>query len=175
MKAIILPGNGGCTPHHFWYASVAEELRKLGIEVVLENMPDAVLARREFWVPFIEEKLRNDDRRILIGHSSGTVAALRYLEENKADLAVLIAVYHTDLGIEEERVSGYFDDPWQWKQIRANSKKISIFSSTDDPFIPIAEPRFVRDRLSAEYIEYDNRGHFSDSIFPELVDAVKIR
>lgn len=172
MKAMILHGSGGCTKGHFWYASVAEGLRRAGIEVVLENMPDADLARRKYWIPFVTEKLLHEKRRILIGHSSGTVAALRFVEEHTADVVALVAAYHTDLGIEAERVSGYFDEPWDWDRIRENTGKILIFASTDDPFIPIEEPRFVRDRLCAEYIEFENKEHFCGSSFPELADAV---
>lgn len=49
-----------------------------------------------------------------MGHSSGAVAALRILETTKVLGVALVAAYHTDLGDETEKESGYFDAPWQW-------------------------------------------------------------
>lgn len=48
---------------------------------------------------------------ILIGHSSGAVAILRYLETHRIEGAVIIGVCHTDLGDEKKKISGYYDDP----------------------------------------------------------------
>jgi predicted alpha/beta hydrolase family esterase len=176
---IILPGNGGTDIHHdHWYAGVAQQLRSRGYVVTLENMPDAVLARRTIWLPHIKNNLHADENTIIIGHSSGGVAALRYLETEKLLGVVVIGVNHTDLGFDEEKQSGYYADPWQWKKIRENSKWIVQFCSTDDPYIPIAEPRFIHEKLQSEYHEYTNRGHFgsdkmSENFFPEIVTVIE--
>jgi predicted alpha/beta hydrolase family esterase len=76
-----------------------------------------------------------------------------------------------------ERLSGYFDEPWHWDAIKRNQRWIIQFASTDDPWIPIEEPRFVRDRLHSEYHEYRDQGHFGSDrekeTFPELIDALQ--
>lgn len=180
MRAIILPGNGNCDIGTQWYLSVKKELEKLGIEVIAENMPDANLARKEYWLPWIEEKSKEADKLILIGHSSGVVAILRYLENHKVNGAVLVGVCYTDLGDEKEKASHYFDESWQWDEIRKNAKWIIEFASTDDPYIPIEEARFIRDKINPEYYEYTDQGHFSEDTsnkveFPELIDAIKTK
>jgi len=173
MQAMIIPGNGNADISQIWRPYVKRELEKIGFEVVAENMPDADLARKQYWLPFIKKKVKDSNDAILIGHSSGAVAILRYLEENKAEGAVLIGVCHTDLGDEKEKVSGYFDEPWQWEKIKKNVKWIVQFASTDDPFIPIEEARYVKDHLNAEYHEFTNQGHFMETEFPELIEAIK--
>lgn len=155
-----------------------KELEDIGIEVIAENMPDADLARKEYWLPWIEEKSKDTDKVLLIGHSSGAVAILRYLENHEVEGAVLVAPYYTDLGDEKERSSHYFDDPWQWDKIKQNAKWIIQFSSIDDPYIPIEEARFIKDKINSEYYGYDDQKHFSRDTankieFPELVEAVK--
>jgi predicted alpha/beta hydrolase family esterase len=89
----------------------------------------------------------------------------------------LVGGYYTDLGIPKEKESGYFDDPWDWEAIRKNQQWILQFSSTDDPWIPIAEPRFVHKKLNTEYFESNNMGHFGGDYFkptfPELLEALK--
>ncbi len=176
MKAILVPGNGNTDIADNWFPFVKKELERMGVTVIAKNMPDPILARKEYWLPFIKENLSAADA-ILIGHSSGAVAILRYLEENTARLAILVGVNHTDLGDENERKSGYYNTPWKWNKIRSNAEKIVVFASTDDPFIPIAESRFIKDRVGAEYHEYTDEGHFGADVgkreFPEIVMVVR--
>lgn len=176
MKAIILPGNGNTQITENWYQSVSTELRKLGIDVIAENMPDPYFARKEFWLPFIHEKLATEDA-ILIGHSSGAVAIMKYLETHKAKLAILVGACHTDLGDEMERRSGYFDEPWNWNAIKQNAEKIVLFASSDDPYVPLSEALFIKEKLNPEYYQYSDAGHFGADVnkieFPEIVSVIK--
>jgi predicted alpha/beta hydrolase family esterase len=168
---VLIHGNGGCTAADFWLPWVERELAGLGLDVVNRTFPDNVKARARYWLPFLEE-LGADDRTVLIGHSSGAVAALRYAESHRIRGSVLVSVCHTDLGDAGERASGYFSAPWDWERIRAHQEWIGIFHSADDPHIPVAEPRFVAARLGASFFELADRGHFIDSTFPELVQFV---
>ena len=87
-RVIILPGNGCDDVRQAnWYHTVATELRhrlkqKQGwgesIAVVVEDRPDPSVARRDVWLPFIKQELGCDENTILIGHSSGAEAILRY-------------------------------------------------------------------------------------------------
>lgn len=176
MKVIIIPGNGNTDITENWFQEVKKGVQELGLDVIAENMPDPDLARKEYWIPFIKEKLSTEDA-ILIGHSSGAVAILKYLETNKCKLAMLVGVYHTDQDNEHEKQSGYFDEPWKWNQIKNNAEKTIIFASRNDPYIPISEALFIKEKLDAEYHEYNDEGHFGGDVnkteFPEIITAVK--
>lgn len=171
-KAILIHGNGGSTAGDIWLPSVERELTTLGLEVINRTFPDNVKARARFWLPFLEE-LGADARTILIGHSSGAVAAMRYASTHQLWGSILIGVCHTDLGDSGEAASGYYREPWPWPRIRDNQRWIAIFNSSDDPHIPIAEPRYVAAQLRCSYFEFDDRGHFVDSHLPEVVDYVR--
>lgn len=170
-KVILLPGNGGCSPADNWYPWVEHELRALGLEVINRQFPDSVKARAQFWLPFLDE-LGADANTILIGHSSGAVAAMRYAETHQLLGSVLVGVCHSDLGDAFEAQSGYYAAPWRWQPIRDNQEFIAIYNSTDDPHIPIAEARHVAAQLKASYFEFTDRGHFVDARFPEVVAFV---
>jgi len=86
---------------------------------------------------------------------------------------ILVGTYYTDLDDELEKKSGYFDEPWKWEEIMNNAEKIVIFASQDDPYISISEPRFMKEKLGAEYHEYESRGHFDEKEFPELISVLK--
>ena len=136
LKAIIVPGNGDDNPEDKWFPYVQKELTKLGIETINVKFPDPILARKEYWLPFLK-KLGADKNTILIGHSSGAIAAMRFAEKNKIFGSVLVGSYVSHLNNEDEKKSGYFDTPWNWSIIKNNQNWIIQFASTNDPFIPI--------------------------------------
>lgn len=187
LKVILIPGNGGGDVNDplGWFPYVKSELEKLEaaipdwkheIQVLSKNFPDPILAREEYWIPYIKG-LGADENTILVGYSSGAIAAMRFAENNKILGTVLVGGYYTDLGMESEKVSGYFNRPWQWEKIRKNQKWIIQFHSTDDPFIPTEEAHFVRDKLNTQYFEFADKEHFGYPTemaeFPELVEEIK--
>lgn len=175
MKVLLLPGNHSANiDTESWYAWVANQVKLIGLNIIAKNMPDPELARKEFWLPFIEKELGDDKESIIIGHSSGAIAALKFAESHKLQGIILVGAYYTDLGDEYEIKSHYFDDPWQWDKIKQNVKRIVQFHSLDDPYIPIEEARYVAKQLNTEYHEYNTQGHFvENNTFPELIDALK--
>lgn len=179
-KIIIIPGNGNThVKTDNWFSWLTKELEKREFTVICQDMPDPDLARKDIWLPHIKNELKADKNSIIIGHSSGAVAAMRYLETNKLLGAVLVGACHTDLGYESEKASGYYDDPWQWNKIRTNAGWIVQFASQDDPYISIQESRYIHQQLDCEYHEYTDQGHFSDgdeqkyNTFPQLIEIVQ--
>ena len=176
IKVIFIPGNGGCTTRDNWFPTVQEQLQALGLKVIASDFPDSELARECYWIPFLE-KLGADHSSILVGHSSGAIAAMRYAEKHKIFGSILVGTYYTDLGMESEKLSGYFNRPWQWEAILGNQKHLAIFASSDDPWIPIAEPRYLKEKLQPEYYEYTDQGHFGGDYFketfPELIAVIE--
>lgn len=172
----MIPGNGGATPAAGWFPFVQAELEKAGLTVVNRQFPDAELARASYWLPFLES-LGADEQTVLVGHSSGAIAAMRLAETHKIFGSVLVGAYHSDLGLEAERQSGYFDTPWNWPAIKNNEQWIVVFASVDDPYIPIEEPRYLAKQLGAAYHEFTDEGHFGldnqKTAFPELVAVIK--
>lgn len=176
IKIILIPGNGNCSIHDNWYQSVGTNLKSHGFNVILREFPDRELARQEYWIPFLHDDLNANEHTILIGHSSGAVAAMRYAEKYPILGSVIVSAYHTDLGMETEKFSGYFSEIWNWDKIRANQKFISVIASQDDPWIPITEPRYIQSKLECEYHEFTNQGHFgrdcNKNQFPEITQIV---
>ena len=179
MKVIFIPGNGGGGPNDNWFPYLQKKLEALGVQVVASEFPDNYLARESYWIPFLKDVLEADEKSILIGHSSGAIAAMRYAEKNKILGSVIVASYYTDLGMSSEKESGYFNRPWDWEAIKRNQQWIIQFAALNDPWIPIDEPRFVHEKLKSEYHESTHDGHFGGNaeklLFPELFDALKKR
>lgn len=176
IKIVFAPGNGNSTTRDNWFPAVQKELEAKGFEVIAATFPDPELAREAYWIPFLRDEIGVDDQTIIIGHSSGALAAMRFAEQYRILGSVLVGACHTDLGIENEKLSGYYSRPWNWAQIKSNQKWISLFASSDDPWIPIKEPRFIHQQLDCEYHEFKNQGHFGGDYFkanfPELTLSI---
>jgi uncharacterized protein len=172
-KAIFIHGNGGSTAGDIWFPWLAAESEALGLEVVRRTFPDNVKARARFWLPFIEE-LGADEDTILIGHSSGAVAAMRHAETHQLLGSILVSPCFTDLGDSGEAESGYYSRPWDWPAIREHQQWIGVYHSADDPLVPVAEARFIARELRCSYFELEGRGHFIDQrTFPEIAAFLK--
>ena len=179
-RIIFIHGNGGGTGDDAWFPWAARQLEASGFLVLRPTFPDAVLARAAFWLPYLQDTLHADDCTVLVGHSSGAVAALRYAEGHQLLGSAIVAASYTDLGDATERQSGYFDRSWDWEAIRRNQKWVIQFASTDDPYIPIAEARHIHEQLHTDYTECTDQGHFgTDAVpkkeFTELVAALRAK
>eukprot|EP00612_Vaucheria_litorea_P004420 CAMPEP_0171464688 /NCGR_PEP_ID=MMETSP0945-20130129/7937_1 /TAXON_ID=109269 /ORGANISM="Vaucheria litorea, Strain CCMP2940" /LENGTH=168 /DNA_ID=CAMNT_0011991887 /DNA_START=22 /DNA_END=525 /DNA_ORIENTATION=+ len=161
-----------------WFPYAKTELEKMGHEVIARTFPDNFKARRNIWIPFLRDELKPNENSILIGHSSGAVATMRYTEENRIKGSVLVGAHCTHLDDENEKQSGYFDGPWNWDAIKANQDFILQFASTDDPYIPVENSRHIHTNLSTIYFEFSDKGHFGGGdrtmeTFPELIEELK--
>lgn len=173
IKIIFIHGNDTMRWSYGWAPWLKRELDKLQTENVFETFPDSILARKKYWLAFLKDKVKASKRSILVGHSSGAVAAMRYAENQRLLGSILISPSYTDLGDKLEKRSGYFDSPWRWKSIKRNQKFIALFYSQDDPHIPQKEFSHIKSRLSPDTFTFKNRGHFMDETFPELLDYLK--
>jgi len=171
-KIVIIHGNGGCTGNDVWIPWLKRELEKHKVKVLTPTMPDNFEAKGSVWLPYMKNVLQCDEKTVVIGHSSGAVAAMRYAEQNKLLGSVLVGACYTDLGYESERISGYYDTPWQWEKIKNNQSWIVQLASQDDPFIPVQEARYISKQLGSEYYEFGDQGHFQNREVDEMLRVV---
>lgn len=162
MKVVIIHGNMGCTSESFWIPWLKSRLRLElpRVEIKTPNMPDNWIGSEDIWIPYMRDELMCDEETVIIGYSTGAIDAMRYAEQHEILGSILVCPYHTDLNNNIEKLSGYFNRPFDWESIKENQQWIMQFSSTDDPYVPIEESRFIHNKLSTEYHEYNDRKHF---------------
>lgn len=137
-------------------------------------MPDSIAARKQYWMQFLEEEMQATPQDVIIGWSSGAVCAMRYAETHKISALILIGPHYNDLGYEDEKLSGYFDDPWDWESIRNNVGKTLLFHGDNGPYIPTQDFKFIAKSIDALAYEVPNGAHFeSIEEVPGLIDAIK--
>lgn len=173
-RFVFVHGNQSTHWSFAWAPWLKAELEKMSFETFFETMPDSIIARSEYWLPFLKEHVGVDENDVIIGWSSGAVAAMRYAEDNKILGSILVSPCYTDLGDEMEKQSGYYDKPWQWEKIKLNQDKIALIWGDDDPYIPQSEFEFIAERLSPTQIKIPGGKHFIEQEeFPELLQYLK--
>jgi len=117
-RIILIPGNGNDQVEtSMWYPSAVEALANakdlktgqhlFGGGSVLRTFPDPYDAHEDIWIRFMENDIEINESDVVIGHSSGAAAILRFIESRKVKGAVLVSAYHTDLGdISEVNITG---------------------------------------------------------------------
>jgi hypothetical protein len=120
---------------------------------------------------------------VLVGHSSGAQAALRYAELYPLHACVLVSATYSDLGDAHERASGYYPqkgkdgtdetNPYDFSKMTTNCKTWHQFHSDDDPFIPVYEAQAIQKGLGLTDTFYllPGRSHFFD-FQQEILDTV---
>jgi predicted alpha/beta hydrolase family esterase len=173
-RIIFIHGNQAMSWGFAWTPWFKAEVERLGFETYFQTMPDSIIARAEYWLPFLQNYAQAGENDVLVGWSSGAVAAMRYAETHKIKGSVLISPCYTDLDDDLEKQSGYYNNPWQWKVIKANQEKIALIYGEDDPFIPQAEFEFIADNLQPEVLKVSGGKHFIEKReLPELLKYIR--
>jgi len=173
-RFVFVHGNQATHWSFAWAPWLKVALEKFGFTTFFETMPDSILARAEYWLPFLQDYVSVGEHDVLIGWSSGAVAAMRYAESHRLFGSILVSPCYTDLGDELEKQSGYYDTPWHWGKIRSNQHKIALVWGDDDPYIPQREFAFIAEHLSPMQIKVPGGRHFIERrIFPELLRYVE--
>jgi predicted alpha/beta hydrolase family esterase len=146
-------------------------------EVFLPEMPNRRNARYLEWKIWFEKIIDIlDDNLILLGSSLGGIFLAKYLSENKINkklnAVILIAAPFDDSNNEESLTD--FKLPNSLEKFTEQSENIFLIQSKDDILVPFEEVEKYKKALPrAKVIIFEDRGHFSQEIFPEIVELIK--
>lgn len=170
-RVFIVHGWGG-NPNEHWLPWLKLELEQKGFEVVVPQMPNTNTPVIKEWVGYLSSLVGElDEQTYFIGHSVGCQTILRYLEKangEKAGGCVLVAAWFKLEGLEsleEERIAlPWMSDDIDYKKILHKTKNITVINSTNDDYGVVEENRrLFEERLNANVIILENRGHFTES------------
>jgi uncharacterized protein len=145
-------------------------------DVLCPKMPNPQNAKYEEWKILFDKiiTLLNDDI-ILIGHSLGGIFLVKYLSENKFSkkIKALILVappYNTP----DIHPLADFVLLKPLEDISKQIKQIIIYHSKDDKVVPFSNTKYFKDEIpNLELITFEDRGHFNQEEFPEIVEKIK--
>ena len=134
-KILILHGFESNSREH-WFLKAKELFERKGFKVFVPDMPETFFPKKEDWVKTLEG-FHPDDNWILIGHSLGGVAILKYLEIAKKQVLQTILISVPFDAMEFGTIENFFEGGFDWGKIKSNCKKFDIVNEDADPVIPI--------------------------------------
>lgn len=182
MRAIIIHGWDG-NPQEGWYPWLKEKLMEKGYSVDVPQMPDTDKPTIEKWVGKLKE-LEPDEETIVVAHSIGCQATMRYLMGNgKIKGALFVGGWvrlKPEAAEDEEDVTvakPWLEEPIDWKKVRENCGKFICVFSDNDPFVPIEDAEAFMKKLNAKIVIEHGMGHMGgeDDVteFPQLLELVE--
>lgn len=175
MRIIGVHGYHSSPRQHFW-PLLEDELKKRGHEVLIPELPDPENPDPEAWTKALVEAARVlTDEDIIVGHSLGGAAALRFLEAAEArttpKACVLIS---TPWFIKDERFRGFFLSDLDHDVLMWRASRFYVLHAKDDHVIPVDHAQKYATVFHGTLITPETGGHFNDNFpHPEILETVE--
>ncbi len=159
-----------------WKSKLAERLGE-SYDVIQPEMPNKLNARYAEWKLWFEKilKLVNQDL-ILIGHSLGGSFLAKYLAENNSGkkingLFLVSACFkNSDIG----PLPPDFAMPDKLNKVEQQVAEIFLYHSKDDEVVPFSDLELFKNQFPNAVVRvFENRGHFNQEEFPEIIEDIK--
>ena len=169
--AIIIHGWDG-NPAEGWFVWLEKELKNHGYDVIKPVMPKPSHPKIKTWVNKLSVLAKNaDEHTVLIGHSIGCQAILRYLESKNSKTVkkiILVAPWISllDAAIDEtesyEIAKPWLETPIDFKKVKSKIKNSAAILSDNDPFVSVKNADEFRKKLGSKIIIEKNKGHYEE-------------
>jgi uncharacterized protein len=180
MKVVLIHGKNADPLAKKWYVWIADQVRNKGLEFVAPNLPNSNDPEINAWIKEVG-KTDPDEQTIMIGHSRGGVAILRWMEklpaEKKIRKVILVAANsgNSEKRNKTENNKGFFtEEGYDFEKIKTHCEKFVVFHSKDDRWVSFDNGEENAKGLGAKFHVFKDRKHFGKDMkeFPELLEEV---
>ena len=163
-----------------WRKTLEKDLSNY--QVIKPEMPNKEMAcykirklRFEKHFPYL-----TGEEIILVWHSLWAMFLLKYLSENKFPKRIN-QLHFVSAAIDDKGLPEWDNYLWDFeckieniKTIQDQCDKIWIWHSKDDPVVPFNHSeRLAKELPNANYMIFEDRQHFNQEHFPELIETIK--
>ncbi|MBI2597436.1 alpha/beta fold hydrolase [Candidatus Daviesbacteria bacterium] len=170
MKNVLILHGTRSSSQDNWFPWLKNQLENRGLKVWVPDLPLPERPNLERYKQYIFEHWQFNKESIVIGHSSGAVAALGVLQylpvELQIEKAILVAAFKDNLGRDD--LSQLFVRPLNFAKIKSHVKKIILIHSENDPYVPFEHGQFLAEQLDGELVVMDGQKHFNTRTMGEV-------
>lgn len=171
VKNILIIHGWNAAPQDHWFMTAKEKWEKKGLKVHVPKMPGDYFPKLDQWLKTIED-FAPDQTWILIGHSLGGVAILKYLEGTDRAIAKAILIATPLTPMHFGALDNFFEGGFKWEHIKTKCSKLEIVNEDNDPAIPLEHGQKIAQNLSGNLHIVRGYTHFDKidlNILEELV------
>jgi leucyl-tRNA synthetase len=178
---VLLHGFTG-TPKNDFFPWAEQELNKAGNDVYVPELPNTDKPDAVEQAKYVLEHANFNDQTVLLGHSYGSVGALRVVEQLKSPIKklVLVAAFAKPGFLDKERV---FEKSTDWhfdfEKIKSNVQQIIILRDTTDPIVPADRADFLAEKLGGKIVDFKAEanhvtGDKEPVVLKNLIDNIQV-
>lgn len=168
------------SPADKWYPWFGAQVEQLEYEYIAPTLPNSSDPDINEWMGELDKlDIGADD--ILVGHSRGGVAILRWLEQQPAEVqvarVVLVATNAgtiADMAVPSETNHGFYtQDGYDFEKIKSHCDNFVVLHSRDDKWVPYDAGVANAEGLDAQFLSFEDKGHFGKATpeVPEILEA----
>ena len=155
-----------------WKKNLQETLGEK-YQVIAPTMPNKQNARYREWKIWLDGFIdKIDEDAIYIGHSMGGIFLAKYLSERKQMYKALFLVAAPFAGNDTEDLCDFnVEDPAILSHL--NTKNVILYHSKNDPVVPYEHSLHYKESIPhAKMVSFEDRYHFNQEMFPEIVQEI---
>ena len=154
-----------------WSRRLTEDLGP-EFQVIAPSMPGKRYATYEEWSIWFEKYVPYlKDNCAFVGNSLGANFLAKYLAEH--ELPISVKALHLVAGC-FGAPQGFSLDETPLERLCKTIPTITIYHSSDDTFVPLKDAeKYAAALPCAEFVLLQNRGHFLQEEFPELLERLR--
>ena len=173
---VLLHGFTGSVEANF-FPWLKQQLEKNGKKVWAENLPDTSNPSIDKQVEFVLKNVEFNENTVLLGHSLGSVVALKVLERLKTPIKklVLAAGFAEPGFLDHERVfePQIKTDGFDFRLIKKNAGDIVLLRAKNDTAVPQERSEFIKSKIGGRIVDFQaNDDHITGDIEPEVLKAL---
>lgn len=174
MRIILIHGYKSSSKGQFlpW---LKDELRKKGHDVLMPDLPSPEEPESEAWLNALAEEigpLTEDD--ILVGHSLGGAALLRFLDGAEAQTipkgAITVAAPWM---IKHDQLRSFFPIDFDYDVIMWKARFFTVIHSKDDHVVPFDHAEKYQKMLGGRLVVTEKNGHFQGEEYPVILEEIE--
>lgn len=165
-KRVILLHGRNKTPQDAWYPWFKTTCEEKGVSCEAPVLPNANAPVLHEWLDMLEG-LRPDADTVLVGHSRGGMAILRWLEQAPESVRVkkVVLVAVNNPAFKDGAADDFYAKPgYDFEKIRSHCDEFVLFHSHDDDFVPFAAGQSNAAGLHGRLRAYDGLQHFGNNL-----------
>lgn len=166
-----------------WMPWIKQELKKRKIKVYIPEMPDTEHPKIDEWMAHLSKVIGKPDKNtILVGHSLGGNAILRYLMQmrsgQKIGSAIIVASWlnrrkgRFRTPARRKMMAPWFKTPIYFDKISRHSKSFTALYSDDDAYVPQSAAKILKKKLGARMIIAHHQFHFDLTKHPLILQEI---
>ncbi|MEK6903584.1 MAG: alpha/beta fold hydrolase [Nanoarchaeota archaeon] len=171
---VLLHGYTGSAEKNF-FPWLKKELERSGHAVFAPNLPNTSNPNISEQVGYVLKNYTFDEHTVLLGHSLGSVVALKIVEQLKNPIKklVLAAGFAQPKFKDKERpFETTFDWQFDFNNIKKNVKHIVILRDIKDSAVPAEKADYLKEKIGGEIIDFvAERSHICGEQEPEVLNT----